>query len=85
MARVGWPVAGERVTDRLTGGRVPQPHRLIRAGGSEQGTSGQALAGVVGPLIEVLVVVGFVYAGLWLRRRWVTRAGQQQISEEVGR
>jgi ACR3 family arsenite transporter len=32
--------------------------------------SGQALAGVVGPLIEVPVLVVLVYVALWLGRRW---------------
>jgi ACR3 family arsenite transporter len=33
-------------------------------------TSGQALAGVVVPLIEVPVLVGLVYVALWARRRF---------------
>lgn len=33
-------------------------------------SSGQALAGVVGPLIEVPVLVGLVYVALWLRNRF---------------
>jgi arsenical-resistance protein len=36
-------------------------------------TSGQALAGVVGPLIEVPVLVALVYVSLALRRRWTAR------------
>ena len=37
-------------------------------------TSGQALAGVVGPLIEVPVLVGLVYVALWTRRHFPTVA-----------
>ncbi|MDR9449902.1 MAG: ACR3 family arsenite efflux transporter [Acidimicrobiia bacterium] len=37
-------------------------------------TSGEALAGVVGPLIEVPVLVGLVYVALWARKRFYPTA-----------
>ncbi len=36
-------------------------------------SSGQALAGVVGPLIEMPVLVGLVYVALWARSRYCPR------------
>jgi ACR3 family arsenite transporter len=41
-------------------------------------TSGQALAGVVGPLIEVPVLVALVYVALWARRRFYPSAAPQR-------
>jgi arsenical-resistance protein len=41
-------------------------------------TSGQALAGVVGPLIEVPVLVALVYVSLAARRRWPRRTVQEE-------
>lgn len=38
--------------------------------GTFDAASGQALAGVVGPLIEVPVLVGLVYVSLWAARAW---------------
>ena len=43
-------------------------------------TSGQALAGVVGPLIEVPVLVGLVYVSLALRTRFPSTAPTQPAS-----
>ena len=37
-------------------------------------TSGEALAGVVGPLIEVPVLVGLVYVALWARGRFYRKS-----------
>lgn len=43
-------------------------------------TSGQALAGVVGPLIEVPVLVALVYVALWLRPRlFASQPGSSEV------
>lgn len=43
-------------------------------------SSGEALATVVGPLIEVPALVGLVYLALWAKRRFYTPAGLPSIS-----
>ncbi len=42
-------------------------------------TSGQALAGVVGPLIEVPALVALVYVGLWARRFFPDERAATQV------
>jgi ACR3 family arsenite transporter len=50
-------------------------------------TSGQALAGVIGPLIEVPVLVALVYVSLALRKRFTTptTASSPDVSKEPAR
>ena len=48
-------------------------------------TSGQALAGVVGPLIEVPVLVALVYLALWLRRRLVWPVARPGLDAKLTR
>ena len=44
-------------------------------------TSGEALAGVVGPLIEVPVLVALVYVSLWARRHYYPANAQARLGD----
>ncbi|MBG6238631.1 ACR3 family arsenite transporter [Mycetocola sp. CAN_C7] len=46
-------------------------------------TSGQALAGIVGPLIEVPVLVALVYVALWLRPRMFPDVSPASVESEL--
>ncbi len=53
----------------MSGGLGTPPTPSAWRSGIFGATSGQALARVVGPLIEVPVLVALVYVALWLRHR----------------
>lgn len=46
-------------------------------------TSGQALAGTIGPLIEVPVLVALVYVALWAKRRYYPAPGSDPATADA--
>jgi arsenite transporter len=47
-------------------------------------TSGQALAGTIGPLIEVPALVALVYVALWAKRRWYEAPPDVPVRPDAG-
>jgi len=43
--------------------------------------SQEALAAVIGPLIEVPVLIGLVYVALWIKQTWFNPAGAKALAE----